>query len=330
MKPLPELFSTPFVGPHHKGDIALPVAPQFAGPAAVYYNGRPAAVEFVRLELAAAGVPVAAAEAFLASSRPAAFGSGVKLGLLGDLGRSIGGAISRIWNPDDHPRAENGQFGPGGGSGGAAGGVAGDVTDTAPIPATPHLKAAIGVIDAALKRDPIGAVRAAEYRAAAVSVLSAMSPGAVKRLNKHVQTVHFVGTFPEVTKEVRRRLEKLGDTIEVPDGVAGAYIKDDRTLVADGGVPGTRPEEGVHAAGVYAHEIGHALDGPDDQISSSKSWGLAWNKEIVNGSAPPSEYAQKTPSEGLAEFHRVLIANRQAACQMYPHCAAVFKNFGIL
>ncbi len=320
MKPLPELFLAPFVGPHHKGDIALPATHQFAGPA-IYYNGRPRRVEFVQAELAAAGVPTAMARAFLASSRPVGFAGGAKLGILGDIGKAIG----RLWNPDEHPRADNGQFGPGGSDGGG-----GRLTTDTSVAAAPHLKTAVSVIDAALKRDPIGAARAVEYRAAALSVLAAMSPGAITRLNKNVKTVHFVGTFPEVSPEVRRRLEKLGDDTPVPDGVAGAYIKDDRTLVADGGVPGTRPEEGVHAAGVYAHEVGHALDGPDDVVSESKAWQVAWQKEIADSDSPPSEYAQKTPSEGLAEFHRVLIANREAACRMYPKCAAALKSHGLL
>lgn len=327
MNPLPELFLEPTVGRGHIGDVALPASHQFSG-AVVYYNGRPSRVEFVQAELAAAGVPQRAARRFLFSSEPVTpvTFEGPALGLLGDIGH----LVRSMWNPDQHPKGDDGRFVVAG-SGGPGGGI---VTDTGAVATDPHAQKTLVAIDAALQTSAISGTRGAEYRTSALSVLRAMSPAAVQRLNRNVRDFHFVSQFAQVTPTVRTRMAKLGypanEVAEIPDGVCGAYIKDDKTLVADGGVPGTRPEEGVHTAGVYAHEWGHALDGPDNELSNSKRWLAAWHDEIENSVTPPSDYAKRSPSEGFAEFHRVLVANRTAALKLYPKCAAVWEKQGLL
>ena len=315
MNPLPELFSEPFAFDGLVGDVALPAAAFAGSPAGVYYDGRPERVEYVRCELVAAGVPPAAARAFLASSEPV---PGAALGILGDLGRMLG----RAWHRDDH-----GRFAPSDGAGVAPV----PLTDvSAATPQEPNAVRAKATVDASLRQSSVSKAKSGEYRAAMASVFDNMTPAAVARFNANVGSIRFVPQFAEVAAAVRKQATKLGLVGDVPDGVCGCYFKDDRSLVVDGGVPGAPPEDGVHAAGVYAHEIGHVLDGPNEEISSSPAWQAAWQSEIVQGRTPPSDYAQRTAQEGMAEFHRMLVANRHAAAQVYPKCAAVWKAHGLI
>jgi hypothetical protein len=186
------------------------------------------------------------------------------------------------------------------------------------------------MIERSLKKSPVSETRANEYRANAMSVIRAMTPNTLKRFNENVRSVHFVSSFDGVSKAIRTRLSQLGDATPVPDGVAGAYIKAERTLVLDGGVPGTRPEEGVHGAGVFAHEAGHGVDGPNDEISRSADWLAAWDADILRSEQAPSAYAKYSPAEGIAEFHRAITANRSAATALYPRCTKVWLDRGIL
>jgi hypothetical protein len=321
MNPLPELFLAPCVGPGYRADIAMPLTHQFAG-AAVYYNGRPERVEFVQAELAGAGVPEAAARAFLSSSEPV----GARLGVLGVLS-DIGRALKNAWDPDRHPRGGHGYWTSAGESAGGlstGGSVAEADLDHSG-------KAILAKVDDSLKKSGVSGLRGQEYRAAVFTILRATPAGCLARLNANLRSIHFVADFAQVSPVLRRRVERLGyNPGDVPDGACGGYLKDDKAVVADGGVPGTRPEEGVHTVGVYAHELGHAIDGPDDEISNSKAWQAAWAKEMKNAGRPPSEYAQVSASEGFAEYHRLLVANRKQAVALYPRCADVWRGRGLL
>lgn len=84
------------------------------------------------------------------------------------------------------------------------------------------------------------------------------------------------------------------------------------------------------ARGIYAHEMGHAVD-CGRKYSEDKKWQSAWKSEIFNGKTLLSRYARESPTEGFAEFHRVLCEKGVAATSAaYPKCGAFLKSKGLI
>jgi len=105
---------------------------------------------------------------------------------------------------------------------------------------------------------------------------------------------------------------------------------------ADYRVSGDPKEHRYRAlAGLYAHELTHAIDGPQSAVSNSPEWREAFAAEIAHAkdAAPPlTKYAGTKPSEGLAEFGRLLYASDVppgTVAAKFPKCAAVFKARGL-
>jgi hypothetical protein len=81
------------------------------------------------------------------------------------------------------------------------------------------------------------------------------------------------------------------------------------------------------AKSIYAHELGHVLDGKAE-FSKQEDWKLAWEKEIKPGQLTP--YATTNPSEGFAEYFESMIENPKDARKSYPQCWQFFsERFGI-
>lgn len=81
------------------------------------------------------------------------------------------------------------------------------------------------------------------------------------------------------------------------------------------------------AKSIYAHELGHVLDGKAE-FSKQDDWKLAWEKEIKPGQLTP--YATTNPSEGFAEYFENMIENPKDARKSYPQCWQFFsERFGI-
>jgi hypothetical protein len=161
-----------------------------------------------------------------------------------------------------------------------------------------------------------------------------MTARAAARFAAHVGGVHFVRDYTRVGPAIQDRLARLGVAAAVPAGVAGGYVKGSGgtpgEVVIDGGVPVVGRAAGMHAAGVYAHEFMHAVDGPGDELSRSPGWVRAWAAEVHAAAAPPSEYARESPAEGLAEFGRLVFLNPNAARRLYPACWRQFEREGLV
>lgn len=77
---------------------------------------------------------------------------------------------------------------------------------------------------------------------------------------------------------------------------------------------------GATARGVYAHELGHAVDA-DHYYSDKPGWQAAWKSEIIKGRHLLSTYARTKPAEGFAEFHRALVEHgAEAVKERWPKC----------
>ncbi len=79
---------------------------------------------------------------------------------------------------------------------------------------------------------------------------------------------------------------------------------------------------------IYAHELGHVLDGPGDSLSGSRDWEEVWAAEIYKGESL-SKYACKNPSEGFAEFYRLLLTEPTHARLSFPRCYAFLRFRGL-
>ena len=88
----------------------------------------------------------------------------------------------------------------------------------------------------------------------------------------------------------------------------------------------------------YAHEMAHAIDGPGRQLSSSDEWDRAWQADIRRDAAgelshPVSRYASTSPSEGFAEFARLVYGvgtSVETLQTKYPAATAFFEKHGLL
>ncbi len=127
---------------------------------------------------------------------------------------------------------------------------------------------------------------------------------------------------------VTRAWEEATGSPADPDEVAeGFYDPDNGTVVVNGADP----------AGVFAHEIGHALDwsqaGPGGyfQLSTTDDWKGIWRAELVRGRL--TNYANTDPTEGLAEFARLVYADpngTQMAQRYFPRAYAFFTKYGLV
>ncbi len=127
------------------------------------------------------------------------------------------------------------------------------------------------------------------------------------------------------------RPESLNYTIN------GFYSQVEKKVWLDG--PTTKGETGgfarinreINIHGTTAHELGHAID-YERHISNTREWMKVHNKEIVGDRKEPgklSEYARKNPTEGFAEFSRLLYGSgvkRELVERTFPKVSAFFKK----
>ncbi|WP_439627502.1 phage portal protein family protein [Gemmata sp.] len=194
------------------------------------------------------------------------------------------------------------------------------------------------------------------YHAAVDRVAARLPAAAHTRLERHLESAHFhpdaesvgLGAAREVLRDPEiddaTQKEWLGYLAQMKRGelrVGGVYAPTVRSVHVDG--DGGKDYPGRHGTGemlahhVYAHELGHAIDGPDNEISNSPQWRHAFGSEIqhdpdAGGEAPLTTYAGRSPSEGLAEFARLLYATDTPTAAIerdFPKAAFVFKGHGL-
>lgn len=194
------------------------------------------------------------------------------------------------------------------------------------------------------------------YRKAVATVLSRMPKAAIDRIHEGIRDVRFhpdtrmlaveaikaamnrPGIDPAKKKSLQSQLE------EVQAGeyaVCGAYLPALRAVHLNGSFDEPSPDlEGrllpdnpTHH--VYAHEFGHAIDGPEHEYSSSPQWLDAWSSDLrprPDGEAALTKYAATRTSEGFAEFARLVYAGGVAEntiASEFPKMSSFFKERGL-
>jgi hypothetical protein len=157
------------------------------------------------------------------------------------------------------------------------------------------------------------------------------------RLTHNVgHTVHHENYDGVTTAAMKRRgesAEAIENVLQGSDRIAGFWTftpssREHGTLhLGTGyGLPNGNHAQ-KHAKSIYAHELGHVLDGRQE-ISKTEDWKLAWEKEIKPGQL--TNYATTNPTEGFAEYFERMIENPKDARPSYPQCWKFLEErFGI-
>lgn len=180
-----------------------------------------------------------------------------------------------------------------------------------------------------------------QYHEAVDRAMKHVPKTAHDRIAKHMQSAQFhphteavvggVMDDPSVSAAAKAKLKGKR--------AGGAFINSSGALHIDG-AEGTakagRHSGGAHPHEVYAHELGHAIDGPNHEISKSPEWADAFKSEIATGAkgadSPLTEYGATKPSEGLAEFSRLVYGSDVPHSQIakeFPKATQLFKDRGL-
>ncbi len=241
---------------------------------------------------------------------------------------------AKEFDESSHPRVgkgspEGGQFG--GGSGGAA-------------ESSPKSREAGDAKADVLSRMKSGVAKAGpkgkRYLQTAEQVLGKMSSSAISRLRANVQEFVWYPGVGELTQAV------TGQANELVGGAWERQIGTARSLgvggdLAESGPRGSRlhldggGETGEHttstSAGIYSHEFSHAIDVlPDGRlISQTDEWEGSWEDEILEGKVHLTEYAMSDPTEGFAEYGRLVYIKPAEARELFPKCWAIWEKAGL-
>lgn len=170
--------------------------------------------------------------------------------------------------------------------------------------------------------------RKQEYRQAAFAVFDLMTPQAMERFNRHLRgyrlfenlfdlNCHFSPHLPrqQVQAFVGLNLLRLG-----------AYNTSTGEIEADGG--NRFAGRTFSTQYVFAHEFGHAVDGPNSEISATQEWQDAWSAEIVP--AYPGTTAALHPAEGFSRFSQVVHESglpRPDIEAQFPRCTDLWRHW---
>lgn len=184
-----------------------------------------------------------------------------------------------------------------------------------------------------------------------------MPAAAHERIDRHLKATRFhtdtktlgdaafaaAMAVPGISPEGRAKLEAKKKEIDAGGGSAGgAFIQNTGELHIDGDHEHRKEMPGKYSFGkvmpaheVYTHELGHVIDGPGHEISKSDEWRKAFDAEIKNpheGVYPLTKYGASRPSEGLAEFSRLVYGSSVPTEQIekdFPLASQVFKDRGL-
>jgi hypothetical protein len=192
-----------------------------------------------------------------------------------------------------------------------------------------HRQQAKDAVDLALGRHPhLPAALQQEYRAAAHAIFDQMTPAALERFNRHVSGYRFFRDGDELSAHAVPGFALLSPALRPYFVVSGAYNRRTQELELAGG--GRLAGQGVTPQTRYAHEFGHAIDGPDFEISDTPEWQGAWAAEIRP--SPPNPNAATNAREGFSAFAGLAYgtgADRAALEQSHPRCVAVWRAWNL-
>lgn len=189
-----------------------------------------------------------------------------------------------------------------------------------------------------LRRSSLPPEKTERYGHAAATALDGMPAPCLAKFLERCGRIDFHLSVSDITDAFAKI---SGKRPNAPIGGFFTYFKGDEQgeIALDGGADtgeaydmgGASAED---AAGIYAHEFTHAIDGPNKTYSSTPAWQQAAAKEILRppyaDEFPLSKYGAKNPNEAFAEYGRLLLNNPPVARERFPKCYAAWKEFGLL
>lgn len=179
-----------------------------------------------------------------------------------------------------------------------------------------------------LKSAKISTEQRHQYEANVKSVVGAMPAKVRDYISKTIKEVEFHPSIKSVTAEAIK-LAPEGhpqiDRMRAGKSLAAGFFDNETNKIA---LDGDSRQPG-DAKGTYAHEMTHALDFPNNRISSSEEWQQAFDAEIKDGQL--TKYATIKPSEAFAEFGRALYASEQSHADLkrrFPKASRIFETNG--
>ena len=171
-----------------------------------------------------------------------------------------------------------------------------------------------------------------QRRATVQAVVGKLTDRAIDHLSHTVKIVTACNGLGDIGEQLT---EMTGEKLEQDDVVGGLWSPRKGRLVVDGGFEDesyTDEEQRMTAKGIFAHEIGHALDTVNGGYSLSKTddFQECFDSEIKNGQL--TEYATTDEQEGFAEFARLLYGSdisREEIAAKFPQTLAFFKEKGL-
>jgi 2'-5' RNA ligase len=163
------------------------------------------------------------------------------------------------------------------------------------------------------------------YKGYVQKAVARMPKLATARLSQNLTGQVFYGSVDELNNSLAKESSAVKEALIKGRRVLGTYRGVKKEAHLDGGI-----NENV-GSGVYAHEFCHAIDGPNHDISKTKSWNKIFEQEIDKEDNPLSSYARKNPHEALAEFGRLVYVDGDLSKveQLFPKATAYWKHFGL-
>lgn len=194
---------------------------------------------------------------------------------------------------------------------------------------SPHHQQAMNFFDQHLAQAThLSAALRQEYQQAAHAVIGQMTDEGARRLNQYVSGYRLFSDVEQLSTYAVPGYSRLPPALRPFYTVNGSYNVSTREVEIDGG--GRLGPFVFTTQDRYAHELGHAIDGPGGDVSSTREWVDAWRAEIVPTTRIPN--ARKDAQEGFASFAAMLYgtnANKAALSQTHPLCTAVWRKHGL-
>ena len=239
------------------------------------------------------------------------------------------------WKEADHPRDNDGKFA---GDGNAARRMPADpghshIPDPSPLSHQskafrnapdwkPARAAASKKFTPHFKNSGLTKRKADQYQRAIINLMNNMTATALTRLTDNAERFVLYENLQELNTECRKRAPGSDKASGFWQPLAGHRGE----IHVDGG-----KESGEQIAtsceSVYAHEVGHAIDGG---LSADPGWIRAWQAEIELEGDPLTHYARVRPSEGFAEFSRMIHMDPEKAQTKFPLCWKFWREKGLV
>lgn len=176
------------------------------------------------------------------------------------------------------------------------------------------------------------------HLATARKVWNNMSPEALKHIGSKVHYYRFHPDLRTLTAAIRKSDPLIEEFLPEGTIIGGAFDRHN-ALWLDGeyDLKDQEPGETSTINDIYSHEFTHGVDGTAHEFSQDHKFQKAWIAEVYGPAhyldqITLSKYAATSPTEGMAEFGRLLYsgtADLRMVQTVFPRLSEFFKKAGL-